>query len=1011
MAIKFTSENEIEDKLIKQLVDGESQWKYRPDLNTEDKLWNNFRLKLEQNNKDVLNDVKLTEKEFTQIKDQLNFPNFFEASKWLAGENGVAVVTILREDASLGTIRLKVLSRRDIAGGMSSYEIINQYHASKESSVDRSRRFDITLLINGLPMIQIELKNRAHSYMDAFRQIKKYLVQGKFKGIFSSLQMFVVSNATETKYIAAAVDSKLNEQFLSTWVDENNRPVNNYLEFAKHVLSIPQAHKMVSHYTVIDSSKKSLVLLRPYQIHAIEAIKQASKEQKNGFIWHTTGSGKTLTSYKVARNLLDIPAIDKTIFIVDRVDLDQQTSSSFISYAENDTIAIDETDNVKDLISKLLSVDRNVIVTTIQKLNHILSRFEKHPDEIKQKKLKDLRVAIIVDECHRAVSELKQKDVKKLLPKSYWYGFTGTPIFPEQKKKGKSGKIVTTEDQYGNCLHKYTVKEAMHDKAVLGFQMTYRGLSEEAKYNYFEKNHPDKDYYSIDEIEKEAIIDNSSIYDTKDHMLSVIDYIINKSKRILGFSNGVGRTYGAILTTSSIAKAQRYYSLFKEVIAGNNDDVKVNEDIKKTISDFPKIAITYSISENEESSIDNQREMEKSIQDYNEMFKTNYSLETIRGYNQDINNRLARKQDKFQVRKEQLDLIIVVDRLLTGFDAPSISTLFIDRAPLEYHNLIQAFSRTNRIFDKAKPYGQIVTFQSPKIFKCNVNKAMELYSNGDDGEVIAPLWEEAAKRFEKSVNELKNVAMTPQSVIDLDLIKKKKFLKCFQILDRNYALIQLYEEFDNISLFSCFGISNDEIQEYYGIYVNIKEELKTEKEEIEEVEIDFDYELETVGVEKIDYEYILKLIQVYVDEPQIKESNEDFDEISQYIINLKDDNKEFAEVIDLLWEDIQKEPETYKGMQITNVLEERIQDKKNKYIQNFSKEWHVNEEALLYVVDNYNPNRSVQNGEKELKDTSDYEEYKISSSNSVSKLHYWQEIKKEYNKLAAEIIYPLNKRK
>lgn len=435
MAITFTSESELEQTLIHQLIGGESQWTYRGDLNTEDKLWDNLREKLERNNKDVLNDVHLTEQEFHQVKNQLQFANFYQASKWLAGENGIAKVQVQREDASLGTIRLKVLNRADIAGGMSSYEVINQFQSFKQSTDDRDRRFDVTLLINGLPLIHIELKNRAHSYMDAFRQIKKYLVQGKFTGVFSALQMFVVSNGSDTRYIAAAQDTRLNEQFLATWVDANNDPVTSYLAFAQHVLSIPQAHKMVTQYTVIDSDKKALLLLRPYQIHAIEAIKQASIRQESGYVWHTTGSGKTLTSYKAARNLLHIPSLDKTIFIVDRVDLDQQTTSSFASYAENDVIQIDETDNVKDLIKKLLSADRTVIVTTIQKLNHLMRRIEGKETTPRYKKLRALNVAFVVDECHRAVSPQKKQEIDRFFRQPLWYGFTGTPIFAENAKK------------------------------------------------------------------------------------------------------------------------------------------------------------------------------------------------------------------------------------------------------------------------------------------------------------------------------------------------------------------------------------------------------------------------------------------------------------------------------------------------------------------------------------------------------------------------------------------------
>ena len=268
MALKFTSESEMERNLITQLVTGISQWTFRPELSSEEDLWANLKEKLEQNNTNVLREIPLTEQEFRQVQNQLRFSSFVEGAKWLAGENGIAKVKVQREDASLGTIWLSVLWREDVAGGHSSYEVVNQIVKNKDDSEDQNRRFDVTLLINGLPLIQIELKNHANSYMDAFRQVKKYLTQGKYTGIFSCLQMFVVSNGTDTRYIASASGEKLNDQFLSTWVDKSNQPVTNYLEFTEQVLSIPQAHKMVTQYTVIDSQKKVLILLRPYQIYA-----------------------------------------------------------------------------------------------------------------------------------------------------------------------------------------------------------------------------------------------------------------------------------------------------------------------------------------------------------------------------------------------------------------------------------------------------------------------------------------------------------------------------------------------------------------------------------------------------------------------------------------------------------------------------------------------------------------------------------------------------------------------
>ena len=335
----------IEEKLINQLVYGDSQWTYRSDLKTETDLWNNFKYILEQNNKDRLNGEALSDSEFDQVKNQLQFSSFYKAGEWLVGENGKVMVHVQRDTERL---HLVVMNHEHIAGGSSVYEIINQYSVLKEDASDeaakRNRRFDVTLMINGLPMIHIELKNKQHSYMDAFRQIRKYIGEGKFTGIFSAVQMFVVSNGVDTKYFAAASDTELNPKFMSGWVDRENNPVTDYIEFAKHVLRIPEAHEMIARYTVLDEDAKRLILLRPYQIHAIESIREASKRGESGYVWHTTGSGKTLTSYKATRNLLmDIPSINKAIFLIDRKDLDTQTTMAFQAYANNDIVDVDET--------------------------------------------------------------------------------------------------------------------------------------------------------------------------------------------------------------------------------------------------------------------------------------------------------------------------------------------------------------------------------------------------------------------------------------------------------------------------------------------------------------------------------------------------------------------------------------------------------------------------------------------------------------------------------------------
>lgn len=612
-------ESTIEQKLIEQLVYGESQWIYREDLKTESDLWNNFRYILEQNNKDRLNGERLSDSEFEQIKNQLQFSSFYKAGEWLVGENGKIMVHVQRDTEKL---HLVVMNHEHIAGGSSVYEVINQYSALKTDEDGRDRRFDVTLMINGLPMIHIELKNRQHSYMDGFRQIKKYIGEGKFTGIFSAIQMFVVSNGVDTKYFSAASDTELNPEFISGWVDNENNSVSDYIDFAKSVLKIPQAHEMIAKYTVLDKDAKKLILLRPYQIHAIEAIREASKKGESGFVWHTTGSGKTLTSYKATRNLLmDIPSIDKTIFLIDRKDLDAQTTMAFQAYANNDLIDVDETENVFDLKKKLKSDDRQVIVTTIQKMQRLITK-KLVPETPEYNRIKNLRVAFVVDECHRAVTPGTKREFERFFCKSLWYGFTGTPRFAENPYPQMGDLPRTTKELYGECLHKYTIQNAIHDNAVLGFQVEHNGP----------KN-----------IVNET---DSSIYDNETHMLQVLNVILNRSYHKLGFQNGKGETYEGLLTTSSIQQAQRYYELLKRVKNGETG-LTIDERIKQVLPDFPKFAITYSVTENQDGSCVNQEKMRESLKDYNEMFGTKFDISQIQAYNGNLNKRLARKDPKF----------------------------------------------------------------------------------------------------------------------------------------------------------------------------------------------------------------------------------------------------------------------------------------------------------------------------------------------------------------------------
>jgi type I restriction enzyme R subunit len=983
-------ESMIEKKLIEQLIYGDSQWTYRKDLKTEEDLWANFRYILEQNNKDRLNGEGLSDSEFEQVKNQLQFSSFYKAGEWLVGENGKVMVHVQRDTEKL---HLVVMNHEHIAGGSSVYEVINQYKALKsddEDSTDvRDRRFDVTLMINGLPMIHIELKNKQHSYMDGFWQIKKYIGEGKFTGIFSAVQMFVVSNGVDTRYFAAAGDTELNPKFMSGWVDRKNNPVSDYLSFAKSVLRIPQAHEMIARYTVLDEDARRLILLRPYQIHAIESIREASKTGESGFVWHTTGSGKTLTSYKATRNLLmDIPSIDKTIFLIDRKDLDTQTTMAFQAYANNDLVDVDETDNVNDLKKKLKSADRQVIVTTIQKMQILISKRlqEGTPDF---DKIKNLRIAFVVDECHRAVTPKTKRELERFFGRSLWYGFTGTPRFAENSYPQMGDLPRTTEELYGKCLHSYTIQNAIHDKAVLGFQVEHNGP----------KNMTDET--------------DSSQYDNEAHMLKVLDVILNKSYYKLGFQNGKGMTYECMLTTKSIQVAQKYYELITRVKNGETSLV-IDEKIRQVLPDFPKFAITYSVTENEEGSHVNQEKMQKSLNDYNDMFGTKYEMSQIQSYNGNLNKRLARKDARFKSRREQLDLVIVVDRLLTGFDAPCMSTIFIDRQPMGPHDLIQAFSRTNRIYDTNKTYGQIVTFQAPMLFKKCVDNAVKLYSAGSTETALLAEWDEVEPAFRKALSALKICADKPSDIPGMSMKEKKIFAKMFQEFDRLFAQLKSFTKYDD-SMLEEYGITEAEYEDYAGHYKNVMEEIRDSKDHGDsdsgDAQVDQDYELMAYSSTKIDYEYIINLIQNIVtpteedEEITPQERQKKLEEVKQYVAELHKDNEKVADLMSNLIADIEKDNRKYRGKSILNIIENMKRDCVEKVISDFCIQWYASKDDVMYAAIHYR-NGKIPN-ETAIKATVDYTSYKEAQETALPKYKFYNRMMADLKKTLDEEIKPL----
>lgn len=996
-------ELQMEDKLIKQLTHDESQWTLRENIKTEDDLWNNFFTILQNNNRAVLNGIPLTDNEKASIKARINHSTFFKAAQDFTGANGQYRITIQRDDTTVGTINLMVIDHSNIAGGTSVYEVVHQIRLGRHQEMDNDRRGDVTLLINGLPVIHIELKTPKHSYLQAFNQIQKYITEQKFNGIFSNIQMFVVTNGTDTKYVAA--DQHLREKFLSGWVDKDNNPVRNYLDFVKDVLSIPAAHHMVADYSVLDSKQKHIILLRPYQVHAIEAIFEASKHQQSGYIWHTTGSGKTLTSYRVAHNLLSIPSLDKVIFLIDRKDLDNQTTQAFQSYANNDSIDVSETESTINLAKKLTNGERTVLVTTRQKLQTLFKWQDGDRNGAMFNRLKNLKLAFIVDECHRTISPMSKMGIDKLFNRQpLWYGFTGTPIF-SQNSRTENGKAArTTEQQYGPCLHSYTIKDAIRDHAVLGFQI-----------NDMQNIYQDSD----NEDDKDKL---NAQYVSDAHMHAVAKSILKLSYRTLGIRNvnNRGYTYSAILTTSPadkrpIDQAKRYYKLFKAIKNGETS-IKVPKRIKEVLPDFPKIAITFSITQNDDDSLGDQKFMKEAISDYNEEYGTSFSLDEISAYNKNINDRLARKNDVFKSQSERLDLVIVVDRLLTGFDSQYLSTLFVDRPPMSPQSIIQSFSRTNRIFDQDKKYGNIITFQFPNTFSKDIDDALTLYSKGGIGDVIAPSWSESKKKFDYAYDAIAPsiFSVNEQSVLYATDEEQRDFIKDYQQFDKTFAAVQTYDEFDDIDQVADYKLTPEILDTMHGTYENLVEKFRKRKDIDDKgpESIDTDYELESVIDKSVNYQYILALIQAYVpDEGELlpNADEQEATEIETYINDLSKTNKPLATIVNQLWNKIKNHPENYVGQQVDQLLNKMIDQAYNQELVAFADKYSVRLDDLKFVIKNYDVHAPKQAGVNQMLTRDAFQRFKEANADSELKrmMDWKKQVRSKLNDLYVNHIEPL----
>ena len=1040
--ISYQDESEIEARLIDVLGEGRNQWTYRPDLKSEEDLWNNLRQKITYKNLSELGEVLLTDKEFELIKTQIlsRTQTPFDAGKWLRGENGIARVTIDREDMTLGQVSLVVNSNQDINGGTASYEVVHQIAKNRSSIENRDRRFDVTLLINGLPIIQIELKkvNAKDGIYQAFNQVKKYAEEGLFRNnIFSTLQLFVVSNEKTTRYFANAMPKDMHRKFLFSWRTTDNKKVDNLYEFSKQVLNIPDAHHLVALYTILseDQDNRNLMVLHPYQIHAIEALFQAASQRKSGYVWHATGSGKTVTSFVSTKLLARANGIHRTVMLVDRKDLDNQTTSEFTKFASEYNTGISTgsgksntlivgTGSSKELSDTLLA-DANsnvVIITTRQKLDAAM-KYARNQEEKngtnRYKKLIGQCIAFIVDECHRAISPENMEEIKAFFPNSLWYGFTGTPIFEVNKKQAKGQLARTTDDQYGDVLHTYTIKNALEDGSVLGFQVEHedtiepislnnqihRELRTVEKYASYSPEQLNKVIDEFDNIKKESFI-KPTVYERDEHVEKVIRKIFRPDNAYTKFDFKNGKPQkSAILTTSSIAMAKKYYAAIKAMTA--QEDWMEKEFSKYPIRtgrtmddpDFPRIAITYSLDENDANAKDQQDEMTAIIAEYNAYYNTAWSLSDIERYNGDINNRLARKKAEFKQFGKQVDLVIVVDRLLTGFDAPTVQTLFMDRT-MEYAGLIQAFSRTNRTYPE-KTKGLIVTFRKPFTMEKNVEEATKLYSEAkEEAGLIYPTYKESKEKFEAAYRKIREFVLTSDAVDEhTNLEARIEYVKAYQALSNAYEALVTYDDYNDESTELKDKVFV--LEEQMGVYQTVKGSILVEEPDGPETdlsEIEF-FSGNSAKLYDIDATYIDQLLGTYyANSPDVR------DEIETAMMKL---NK--AEIVRKVYRDILDaidSDDVDENADIFSIKRLYFTKAKNTIIHKFAEEWAVDSDPLYSSAVQYTPGAEVTPNIGNIIDGSNFEVYKQLNPDA-KRFKYPQDIKRAWRSVLDEAVIPL----
>lgn len=898
----MAKEFQIEENLIRQLT--ELKYSYRPDIVDRRTLEQNFKKKFE-----ALNRVNLSESEFLRLREKIINPDVFTASKMLREQDYFE-----REDGT--PLHYTLVNIKDWC--KNDYEVINQLRINTENS---SHRYDIILLINGLPVVQIELKKIDVSPRKAMQQIVDYkndAGNGYGNSLLCFMQLFIVSNRSNTYYFA---NNKMqhfafnaDEQFLPVYqlADESNKKITHLETFTEKFLKKCTLGEMISKYMVLIESEQKLLIMRPYQIYAVKAIEECVKQNRgNGYIWHTTGSGKTLTSFKASTLLKGNNEIEKCLFVVDRKDLDRQTREEFNRFQEG---SVEENTNTETLVRRLLSTDyaNKVIVTTIQKLGLALDGTYKRNYKERLETLRKKRMVFIFDECHRSQFGDNHKAIKEFFPNAQLFGFTGTPIFDENAtyniREGDYASYKTTQDLFDKQLHAYTITHAIEDKNVLRFHIDYY------------KGKGNQNPKPGEPITQQAVVEA---------ILEKHDAATNS------------RRFNAIMATASINNAIEYYQLFEEIqkkkqnenpdyiplniacvfsppAEGNKDIQQIQEDLVQEKED------------NKQNPEEKKAALKTIIEDYNLQYGTNHNIYDFDLYYQDIQTRIKNQKysNKDYPPKNKIDITIVVDMLLTGFDSKYLNTLYVDKN-LKYHGLIQAFSRTNRILNDTKPYGNILDFRSQQEA---VNQAIALFS-GEDDEKAREIWlvdpaPVVIGKYKKAIEALgafmqeHDLVNEPQEVYNLKGDAARiAFIKNFKEIQRLKTQLDQYTDIDESQQAEIEAIlPKEKLQEFRSSYIETAKQLRTIQQKEGDLaapevqQLDFEFVLFASAI--IDYDYIMNLI---ADSTQKKSAKQQMTKAQVISLlssssNLMDEQEDLTEYINGLdWNSGQEVDNLRKG--------------------------------------------------------------------------------------------------